>query len=171
MKRVDFIAIDEWFDAIAARHWPMLRRLGYALALALLSSGVAAHAYESGLSERLATHCDCAPLSVHVITALSGFAAVLFVFLYTRLVVLFQCHFIDSWKHVRPGPPPARVPRWSVVLHVLIGLVLFFWMATVRTAEGYQANIEFYGGLGLIFGWWISGRALLDLFWPKPASG
>ena len=171
MRRVDFIAIDEWFDAIAARHWPLLRRLGYALALVLLFAGVAAHAYKSSLAQRLAARCGCAPLSAPVITALSGVAAVLFVFLYTRLVAAAHRILINSWKHVRPGPPPSRAPRWTVVLHVLIGLVVFFWMATVRTPDGvYHANIDFYGGLGLIFGWWISGRALLDLFWPRPSN-
>ncbi len=167
MRRVDFIAIDEWFDAIAARHWPLLRRLGYALALVLLFAGVAAHAYESGLAERLAAR---APLSALVIAMLSGVAAVLFMFLYTRFIAALQRALVESWKHVRPGPPPARVPRWAVWLHVLIGLVLFFAMATAPKAGGYEADIGLYGGLGLILGWWIGGRALLDLFWPKPAG-
>lgn len=175
MKRVDFIAIDEWFDAIAARHWALLSRLGYALAVVLLFAGVAAHAYESGFAARAVARCGeaCTRLSPAAILAalLTGATGVLFVFLYTRVVASIQRMLFEPFTHVRPGPPPAKAPRWAVFIHVLIGVVLFFAMATVRKdGGGLVANIDTWGGLGLIFGWWIGGRTTLTLFWPRRAA-
>jgi len=57
MRREDFIAIDEWLDAIAERHCAPLSRIGIASSFVLLFCGVAAHAYESGFVQRIAARC------------------------------------------------------------------------------------------------------------------
>ena len=124
--------IDPWLDAQAEPHWPQLRRLGYALSFALLFGGVAWHALQSGFARTAVAQCGsacAAPGSVHLAAALCGVAAILFVMIYAAVAEAVQRALVDSWKHVRPGPPPPRVARWAAVLYALIGLAVFLAIA------------------------------------------
>jgi len=107
--------IDPWLDAQAEPHWPQLRRLGYALSFALLFGGVAWHALQSGFARTAVAQCGsscAAPGSVHLAAALCGVAAILFVMIYAAVAEAVQRALVDSWKYVRPGPPPPRAgPR------------------------------------------------------------
>src|SRR5207253_2048022 len=100
--------------------------------------------------------------------ALCGAAAILCVALYARFTGTLQRVLVDPVKYVRPEPAPDKVPGWAVVPHVLIGLVVFLAMASIKLAPGeYRAQVGTYGSLGLVLGWCIAGRALLSFFWPK----
>jgi hypothetical protein len=113
-----------------------------------------------------------------------GAGAILFVQLYARLTVAVQRVAFDQFKYVRPEPPPADVSRWVVMLHVLIGLVVFFTIAgignvhtavpmdalfevTTESPKGFRVSLGGYAALELIFGWWIGGRGVLGLFWSR----
>jgi aryl carrier-like protein len=49
--------IDDWLDATAAPHWPLLRRLGYAVGFAMLFAGVALYAWQAGVTRVAAAMC------------------------------------------------------------------------------------------------------------------
>ena len=93
-----------------------------------------------------------------------------------------QRALVDSWKHVRPGPPPPRVARWAAVLYALIGLAVFLAIAgfaepsaahypagdtymRLSSRGGFRAHLGGQAMLALLLGWWIGGLALLKLFW------
>ena len=174
--------IDRWLDEQVAPHWPKLRRAGYVFSFALLFGGVALHALQSGLARTAVTQCGsacAAPGFVYLVAALCGAAAILFVWVYAAISETAQLAFVDSWKHVRPGPPPQAVARWASVLYALIGLavsVAIAAFAEISAANGHtkmalEAPEGFYVTLGgqalleLLLGWWIGGLALLKFFW------
>jgi hypothetical protein len=177
--------IDRWLDAQAEPHWPQLRRFGYALSFALLFGGVAWHALQSGFARTAVAQCGsacAAPGSVHLAAALCGVAAILFVMIYAAVAEALQRALVDSWKHVRPGPPPPRVARWAAVLYALIGPAVFLAIAgfaepsaahepagdtymRFSSRAGFRAHLDGQAMLALLLGWWIGGLALLRLFW------
>ena len=177
--------IDRWLDTQAEPHWPQLRRLGYALSFALLFGGVAWHALQSGFARTAVAQCGsacAAPGSVHLAAALCGVAAILFVMIYAAVAEALQRALVDSWKHVRPGPPPPRVARWAAVLYALIGIAVFLAIAgfaepsaahepagdtymKFSSRAGFRASLDGQAMLALLLGWWIGGLALLRLFW------
>jgi uncharacterized membrane protein YuzA (DUF378 family) len=177
--------IDRWLEEQAAPHWPKLRRLGHMLSFPLLFGAIALHALQSGFARTAVVQCGsaCAATGfVYLVAALCGVAAILFVIIYAAIAETAQLVFVDSWKHVRPGPPPQGVAGWASVLYALIGLVVFFAIAafaetptghrqaghTVATRDvtlGGQALLE------LLLGWWIGGVALLRLFWRRRRAG
>jgi hypothetical protein len=182
-----FDAFDDRLDTWAARHWPVLRILGYTLSFALLSGSVALHAFQTGFAHVTALRCGAACTAVPGFEALAAIAcgagAILFVQLYARLTAAVQRVVFDQFRYVRPEPPPAEVSRWVVVSHVLIGLVVFFTIAgigNVRTPVPMDALFEMtaespnvrvtLGSLAMFewfFGWWIAGRSVLDFFWSR----
>jgi hypothetical protein len=118
-----------WLAGQAAPHRPLLSRLGYAMSFALLFGGVALHAYIYGFSLASLAQCGatCGGPGFLVFSAvLCGVGAVLFVKVYASIAEAAQYVFVDSWKHVRPGPPPPKMPIWVVALHILVGLIVFF---------------------------------------------
>jgi uncharacterized membrane protein YuzA (DUF378 family) len=177
--------IDRWLDEQAAPYWPKLRRPGYMLSFALLFGGVALHAFQSGLARTAVMQCGSActaPGLVYVVAALCGVAAVLFVIVYAAIAETAQLAFVDSWKHVRPGPPPQDVARWASVLYALIGLAVFVAIAafaeagaahgqtghtsmTLEGREGFRVTLGGQALLELLLGWWLGGLALLKFFW------
>jgi hypothetical protein len=181
--------IDAWLDAQAAPHQPLLRVIGTVLCFVLLIGGVALHADETGFARVAAVQCGtvCGAMPDAGMAVLCGLATVLFIYLYAMLAGGVQRAVIDPWKHVRPEPAPAWPPRWAIVLHVLIGLVVFFLIASAGDTTA-QAGGSFHmtvgdaspagprvtlGGralLELLLGWWIGGRGVLGFFWPKPAG-
>ncbi len=176
-----FIAFDERLDAWRDRHWAVLRVLGTVLGFVLLFGAVALHASESGLVHALGVRCGstCSALPgvAYLAAAACGAAAILFVKLYAALTGGVQRKFIDPWKYVRPEPAPREVARWAVVLHVLIGFVVFFAIASFGHAEasgpfhmsiGDRITLDGRALLELILGWWIGGRGVLQFFWPQP---
>ena len=179
-----FDAIDDRLDAWAARHRPVLRVLGYTLGFALLSGGVALHAFQTGFAHVATLKCGPACTGVPGIDMLAAIAcgagAILFVQLYAWLTATIQRVAFDQFKYVRPEPPPARVARWAVVVHVLIGLVMFFTIAgigKVQTPAALDRLFEMTTGSGVtlgslalsewFFGWWIAGRSVLNFFWSR----
>jgi uncharacterized membrane protein YuzA (DUF378 family) len=179
--------IDRWLDEQAAPHWPKLRRAGYMLSCALLFGGVALHAFQSGLARTAVVQCGsvcAAPGFVYLVAALCGVAAILFVIFYAAIAETAQLAFVDSWKHVRPGPPPQEVARWASVLYALIGLAVFVAIAAFAEAsavheqtghtfmtlegparDGFRVTLGGHALLELLLGWWIGGVALLKFFW------
>src|SRR5262245_30672709 len=177
--------IDRWLDEQAAPHWPQLRRAGYMLSFALLFGGVALHAFQSGLARTAVVQCGsacAAPGLVYLVAALCGVAAILFVFVYAAITETTQLALVDSWKHVRPGPPPPDVARWASVLYALVGLAVFVAIAafaeasaahgqaghttmTLEGPEGFRVTLGGYALLELVLGWWIGGLGLLRFFW------
>ena len=183
-----FYAIDDRLDAWAAPHWSVLRVLGYVFGFALLSGGVALHAFQTGFAHVATRQCGPACTAVpgfDMIAAIAcGAGAILFIQLYARLAAAVQRVAFDQFKYVRPEPPPAEVSRWVVMLHVLIGLVVFFAIAgigNVRTPvpmdglfeiatespKGFRVSLGGHATLELILGWWIGGRGVLGLFWSR----
>jgi hypothetical protein len=173
-----FVAFDDALDAWAAQHPAALDTLKTVLAFAALSGGVALHAHESGLARALAAD---APVAA---AALCGLAAIAFAWVYVALTLGLQRAFIDPWTHVRPEPPPRDAAKWALRIYVLLGLVIFFVIAWLGGATpparaldgaasmsvsggGTKISIGAYGMLGLIFGWWIGGRAVLRFFWAR----
>jgi hypothetical protein len=116
---------------------------------------------------------------------LCGVAAILFVWIYAAVTETAQLVCVDSWKHVRPGPPPQEFRRWPAVLLVLIGPAVFFAFAVVGEVSvadlqtlgdtyvtlygpprgGFRATLGGYALLELVFGWWIGGVVVLKFFW------
>jgi len=182
-----FDAFDDRLDAWAARHWPVLRILGYTLSFALLSGGVALHAVQTGFAHvatlQCAAACTAVPGFEHIAALLCGAAAILFVQLYAVLTAVAQ-HVFVGLRYVRPEPPPADVSRWAVMLHVLIGLVIFFAIAAIgkiptpapldalfemsmESPRGYRVSLGSHALLELAAGWWVGGRGVLGFFWSK----
>ena len=183
-----FNAFDDRLDAWAARHWAVLRVLGYTLSFALLSGGVALHALQTGFAHVATLQCGPACTAVpgieYVAAMACGAGAILFVQLYAVLTAAVQRVVFDQFRYVRPEPPPADVSRWAVMLHVLIGLAVFFAIAgigTIRTPASLDAVFEMsiespkrhhislgsHALLELVLGWWIGGRGVLGFFWSK----
>ena len=101
-----------WLVEHAAPHRPLLTRLGYAASFALLFGSVALHAYTYGFSLADVAQCGsaCAGPGFLAFSAVPcGVGAVLFVMVYATIAEATQFVLIDSWKHVRPGPPPPEV--------------------------------------------------------------
>jgi hypothetical protein len=190
--RQRFHAFDDRLDAWAARHWPVLRVLGYALAFVLLFGGVALHAWQTGFARVAAATCGPACLALpgyeYAAAALCGTAAILFVKLYAKLTAAMQRVFVDPFEFVRPEPPPAQVPGWVLFLHVLIGIAMFFVIAgigqiripgmldrlfevSVESESGFRVWLGDYGGAEFAVGWWAGGRAVLEFFWLKYPRG
>jgi hypothetical protein len=154
--RQRFIAFDERLDALAARHWTALARMGYALAFLLLFAGVAWHAVSSGVAPDLASF--------------GGGAAILFVMVFARLTAAIQRAVFDPFQYVRPEPLPRKVARWVAWLHVLIGVALFIAVASlsaVTTDTGLKITIRGWNAAALIFGWCVGGGNVLKFFWLK----
>lgn len=182
-----FDAFDDRLDAWAARHWPLLRILGDTLSFALLCGGVALHALQTGFAHVATLQCGPACTAVpgfeYIAALLCGAAAILFVQLYAKLTAAAQRVFVDRFKYVRPEPPPADVSRWAVMLHVLIGLVLFFAIAGIGKistpapldalfemsieSPRHHVSLGSHALLELVLGWWIGGRGVLGFFWSK----
>jgi len=177
--------IYNWLAERAAPHRLLLTRLGYAASFALLFGGVALHAYTYGFSLAVVAQCGsaCAGLGFLAFSAvLCGVGAVLFVMVYATIAEATQFVVIDSWKHVRPGPPPPEVPVWVVALHILVGLVVFFairafveispaketlgntWMS-VYGPGGKEVTLSGSAMFRMTFGWWIGGAGVLKFFW------
>jgi hypothetical protein len=182
-----FDAFDGRLDAWAAGHAPVLRVLGTTLSFVLLSGGVALHALQTDFAAvataRCGPACTAVPGSDYVAAILCGAVAIIFVQLYAKLTAAAQRVFIDRFRYVRPEPPPADVSRWAVMLHVLIGLVIFFVIAgigKIRTpapldalfemsmeSPRYRVSLGSHALLELVLGWWIGGRGVLGFFWSK----
>lgn len=178
-----FDEFDDALDAWAERHWIVLRVVGFAVSFTLLAGGVALQALESGFTHAVAALCDvaCTAFAGHqIIIALAcGGAAVLFVWMFATLASAVQRVLFDPWQHVRPGPPPPRLARWVMILHVLIGFALFSTMAWFGqklvhgrlfelSIEGPETSTVRLGDramLGLILGWWNGGSIVLKFFW------
>jgi hypothetical protein len=180
-------AFDDRLDAWAARHRSVLRVLGYTLSFALLSGGVALHAFETGFVGVAAVRCGPACTGVsgleYVAAVLCGAAAIMFVQLYARLTAAVQRVVFDQFRYIRPEPPPADVSRWAVMLHVLIGLVVFFAIAGIGKvltpapldalfemsleSPKYQVSLGSHALFELVIGWWVGGRGVLGFFWSK----
>jgi uncharacterized membrane protein YuzA (DUF378 family) len=138
------------------------------LCFALLFGGVALHAFQTGFARTAVAQCGstCAiPGAVYLLAALCGVAAILFVIVYTAMAETAQLVLVDSWKHVRPGPPPPDAPRWATVLYALIGLAAFIAIAAVGQAGAAYVTLGGQALLELLLGWWIGGLALLRFFW------
>jgi hypothetical protein len=148
------------------------------LCFALLSGGVAIHAIESGFADVAATACGAQCLAIPGIAYLAavacGVGAILLVALYAWLTSSVQRVTVDPIKFVRPEPPSTKVPFWVRTLHVFIGIALFIAMAALGRLELFRAgtiNLENYGALALIVGWWIGGRGVLRYVWSKLPRG
>jgi len=171
-----------WLRAQAAAH----RTFSDTLAFLLLFAGVGAHALETGFAHVVAGQCgpSCASNSfVHAAAVLVGFAAIFFVMLYATVTEGLRWLLVEKWMHVRPGPPPSDLPRWVIVLHVLIGFAVFFAIATFGDAPaakpvggtflsvdgtelgGSRVILSNLALLELVLGWWIGGLVVLRFFW------
>jgi hypothetical protein len=164
--------IDDWLDAVADRHRPLLRVLGTVAGFVLLSGGVALYAWPSGVTRVAGAACGpaCAALPAFetMIAAACGAAAVLFVIVYTRLALAAQRIFIDPLKFVRPGPKPETAAKWATVLHVILGFILLFVMTGVgqmRIPGALKISGDAPEGAGLLLGWWVGGGIVLRFFW------
>ncbi|MEA2871459.1 MAG: hypothetical protein QOH67_1435 [Hyphomicrobiales bacterium] len=173
-----FDTFDQKLDEWAAEYRGSLRALGTSLCFALLSGGVALHAYESGLADVAAAACGAQcrgiPGIVYLAAAAFGAGAILFVALYAWLTSSVQRVTADPWKFVRPEPPSTKVPFWVRALHVLIGIAVFIAMAALgqpHVSGEFAISFGDYGGLALIAGWWIGGRGVLAYFWAKLPRG
>ena len=174
-----------WLAERAAPHRTLLIRLGYAVSFALLFGGVALHAYTYGFSLAGVAQCGsaCAGSDFLAFSAvLCGVGAVLFVMVYATIAEATQFVLVDSWKHVRPGPPPPEMPVWVVALHILVGLVVFFaigafveispakqtlgntWMS-VYGPGGKEVTLSGSAMFRMTLGWWIGGAGVLKFFW------
>jgi len=171
-----------WLAAHAAPHQPLLTRLGYALSFALLFGEVASHAYLYGFSFAAAARCGACAGPGAASATLAGLAAVLFVMLYAIFAEAAQYLLVDSWKHVRPGPPPPDLPVWVVALHMLAGLAVFIsiglfveivpsdptlgsaWLS-VEKPDGRVLVLSGNAMFRLLAGWWIGGTGVLKFFW------
>jgi len=173
-----FDTFDQKLDEWAAEYRGSLRALGTSLCFVLLAGGVALHAYESGFADVAAAvggaRCLAIPGIRYLAALACGAGAILFIALYAWLTSSVQRVTADPWKFVRPEPPSTKVPFWVRALHVLIGIVVFLAMAALGQLELFRAgtlNLESYGALALIAGWWIGGRGVLSYFWAKLPRG
>jgi hypothetical protein len=177
--------VHDWLAERAAPHRSLLSRLGYAVGFALLFGGVALHAYTYGFSLAGVAQCGAAcagPGFIALSALLCGAGAVLFVMVYAAVAEAAQHVLVDSWKHVRPGPPPREMPVWVVALHILVGLVVFFaigafveispaketlgnaWMS-VQGSGGKVVTLSGSAMFRMTLGWWIGGTGVLKFFW------
>ena len=105
-----------------------------------------------------------------MIAAACGAAAVLFVIVYTRLMLAAQRVLIDPIKFVRPGPKPETAAKWVTVLHVILGFILLFVMTGVGQMQ-IPGTLTISGdapeGAGLLLGWWLGGGIVLRFFWAR----
>jgi hypothetical protein len=174
-----------WLAEQAAPHKPLVSRLGYAVSFALLFGGVALHAYRYGFSLAGVAQCGAAcagPGFLAFSAVLCGIGAVLFVMVYATIAEAAHYVLVDSWKHVRPGPPPPEMPVWVVALHILVGLVVFFAIGafveispakqtlgnTWMSVEGPGGKVVTLSGSAMFrmtLGWWIGGAGVLKFFW------
>ena len=183
--------IYNWLAERAAPHRLLLTRLGYAASFALLFGGVALHAYTYGFSLAGVAQCGSAcagPGFLAFSAVLCGVGAVLLVMVYATIAEATQFVLIDSWKHVRPGPPPPEMPVWVVALHILVGLVVFFaigafveispametpgntWMS-VDLPGGKEVTLSGSAMFRMTFGWRIGGAGVLKFFWLRRRAG
>lgn len=176
--------VDDWLSAPATAH----RSVSYTLSFVLLFAGVGAHAFESGLARAVAAQCGqacTAPAFIHLAAALCGIAAIVFVMLYATIAEAMRWLLVDSWRHVRPGPPPADLSTFVVVLHVLIGFVVFFAIAAFGASsaaraqtlghtyltfesplrDGLRVDLNGRALVELAVGWWMGGYGVLKFFW------
>jgi hypothetical protein len=177
--------VRRWLAEQAAPHRLLLSRLGYAVSFALLFGGVALHAYSHGFSLAGVAPCSAACAGPGFLAAsalLCGAGAVLFVMVYATIVEAAHYFAVDSWRHVRPGPPPPDMPVWVVALHILVGLVVFFAIGAFveisparETLGNTWLSVEERGGkvltlsgsamFRMTLAWWIGGTGVLKFFW------
>lgn len=160
--------IDDWLDAVADRHRPLLHLARTVSGFVLLFGGVALYAWQAGVTRVVAV--SSTPTAEFMIAAACGAAAILFVILYTRLTLAAQRMFIDPLKFVRPGPKPEKAAKWVTVLHVILGFVLLFVMTGVgqmQIPRVMRISGDAPEGIGLLLGWWIGGGIVLRFFWAK----
>ena len=174
--------VDGWLASPPAA----ARSFSITLGFLLLFGCVGAHAFESGFAQAAAARCGAAcaaPGFAHLAAVLCGLAAIVFVMVYAVVTEAMRWLAVDSWAHVRPGPPPTDMSTWVIVLHVLLGFVVFFAIAAYATPVGQHALGDTYlmveEGFGtgrpvtlngqalfeLAMGWWIGGSAVLKFFW------
>jgi hypothetical protein len=171
LLRSTFVAADEWLDAWAERHRAELRVLWRVSSFVLLFGGVAYHVHESGFAAvRCGEPCASIAGSTVIVAAACGVAAIVFVWLFAAASATVQRALFDPWQFVRPGPKPAKVPRWAKVIHIVLGFVIFFAIAALGheqfTESGLRlVRIAHYNALALILGWWIGGSTVLGVFW------
>jgi hypothetical protein len=178
-----FATFDDSLDAWTERHWSRLRILGYVAAFAALAGSVAHHAFVSGFARALIiAECDECPSTAGLQLAAAmqcGAAAILFVRIYVASTLGLHRIFIDPWQYVRPEPPSRTAARWTVYLHGVIGLVLFFtiaglgqlappdtmdWLISMQAGKihlGSRAMLEW------ILGWCLAGSVVLKYFWSR----
>jgi hypothetical protein len=179
------VVVYNWLGERTAPHRPLLTRLGYAVSFALLFGGVALHACRYGFSLAGVAQCGAActgPAFLVFSALLCGVGAVLFVMVYATVAEATQFALVDSWKHVRPGPPPPEMPVWVVALHILVGLVVFFAIGafveisppsqtlgnTWMSVEGPGGKVVTLSGSAMFrmtLAWWIGGVGVLKFFW------
>jgi len=105
------------------------------------------------------------------------------VMLYATVMDATRWILVDSWRHVRPGPPPPDLPRWIIALHILIGFSVFFALAkyglpsaarpvvlgsTYLMDDGPGGRHVILDGralLEMVLGWWVGGSVVLKFFW------
>jgi hypothetical protein len=168
--------IDDWLDATAEPHRPMLRVLGTALCFVLLFGGVALYAWQAGITRVAAAACGPASATgfESLVAAGCGAAAILFVTLYTRLTLAAQRIFLDPFWFVRPEPKPEKAAKWVTVLHVVLGFILLFIMTGVGQMQiPYRMVVSADAPecAGLLLGWWLGGGVVLRFFWAKWRRG
>jgi hypothetical protein len=101
---------------------------------------------------------------------------------YATIVEAAHYFAVDSWRHVRPGPPPPDMPVWVVALYILVGLVVFFAIGAFveisparETLGNTWLSVEERGGkvltlsgsamFRMTLAWWIGGTGVLKFFW------
>jgi hypothetical protein len=180
-----FAVVRCWLAGRAAPHRLLLSRLGTGLSFALLFGGVALHAHRYGFSLAAIAPCGaaCAGQGFLAVSAvLCGVGAVLFVMVYATVAEAARYVLIDSWKHVRPGPPPPELPVSIAALHIIVGLVVFFaigafveispakdtlgstWMS-VQEPGGKVVTLSGDAMFTMTLAWWIGGTGVLTFFW------
>lgn len=166
---------DDWIRAQASSHPTMMYTLGFILLLV----GVAAHAFQSGFAAAVVEKCGptcAAPGVINLAAGLCGLAAILFVMVYATVIEAIRWFLVDSWRHVRPGPPPSGLSYWVIVPHVLIGFAVFIAMAAFaasgmavlpngKTQLTTEVNFDGRALLGLVLGWCLGGYVVLKFFW------
>jgi hypothetical protein len=178
-------AVRRWITARAAPHRLLLSRLGYGLSFGLLFGGVSLHAHRHGLSLAGVAPCGAActePGFLVLSAVLCGAGAVLLVMVYAVIAEALRYVLVDSWRHVRPGPPPLDLPVWVVALHIIVGLVVFFWIGafveisppmetlgsswmSVEWPDGKTLTLSGEAMLKMTLAWWIGGTYVLKFVW------
>ena len=132
-------------ETYADRNGPVLSALGTAASFTALFGGVALAAYTADFADGLTS-------------LLCGALAIWFVKPYARLVRAMQ-RLIDRLHPPEPGDvaKPGAVPGWSVLVYVLIGLALVYWV-------GAQGDAYFYPMVLLFVGWAAGQNALRYVF-------